>query len=171
MWITHETIYRNLFVQTHGVFKKELIRHVRHLAQCDAPSLGVQMGSSRDGLLTVFRSWCGQRPIIFGPFNGTGNWIDCRGGTSPIWTPSIFDDHGCYRQTMKSFGIDTFPPKRAVSFPESRTGKNWNFLAHCRQEVLRKRTNFSERQMVVIQQPAVTRPRSTSSVGRMGSVK
>lgn len=119
MWIAHETIYRYLFIQTRGVFKKKLIRHLRHVAQCDAPSLGVQMGSSGDRLLTVFQSVRGQ-----GPFKGTGNWIDCRGGPTPIWTPSIFDDHACSRQTMNPFSIETFPPKRAVSFPESRTGKN-----------------------------------------------
>ncbi len=73
--ISHETIYRTLFVQTRGALKNELIAHLRSGRACGAQLLRPTKGNRAAQSSMLFQFENGQRRSKIEPFPGTGRAI------------------------------------------------------------------------------------------------
>jgi IS30 family transposase len=88
MRVSHETIYRTLFVQTRGALKKELLAHLRsgrmmRRARC-ASTAGQQRGQIKDAV--SIRKRVQQRPKI-GRYPDTGKGTCSPDHATPTWQP------------------------------------------------------------------------------------
>jgi hypothetical protein len=82
MRISHETIYRSLFIQTRGVLKKELTRHLRSRRTMRRAKRASTEGQPRGQIIDGISI-----PLMIALFRGTGKGIYCRDRTTPIWPP------------------------------------------------------------------------------------
>ena len=60
MHVSHETIYRSLFVQSRGVLKRALLQHLRRRRACGSPRRATRQGHHAARLPTRFRSVSGR---------------------------------------------------------------------------------------------------------------
>ena len=73
--VSHETIYRSLFIQARGVLKKELMQHLRRVGVYGARSRPIQKGNGVEGSLMQSRSGSVQRTSRTEPFQVIGKAI------------------------------------------------------------------------------------------------
>jgi transposase-like protein len=77
MWVSHETIYKSLFVQTRGVLAKELQKHLRSLRPTRRTCITPSPASGARRSATQSRSGSGRPRSRTAPFPGTGKEICC----------------------------------------------------------------------------------------------
>ena len=84
--VSHETIYRSLFIQARGALKKELLQHLRRTRGMRRLGTTRRRPISTARSLTPCRSASGQRPLRIGPYLVTGKGLAVRRGNSQIAT-------------------------------------------------------------------------------------
>ena len=94
MRISHETIYRSLFIQARGVLKKELISHLRSRRMMRRGKHPLLKGSLADRSLVPSRSGNVQLKLRIEPFQAIGKAIcfqDQKIATLPPWSSGTPD--------------------------------------------------------------------------------
>ena len=71
MIISHETIYKSLFIQARGVLKKELLAHLRSRRIMRRGRTATTSGQTRGQILTLCRSGTDQQKSRIAPFPAT----------------------------------------------------------------------------------------------------
>lgn len=83
MWVSHETIYRSLFIQARGVLKKELLGHLHPGAGCGGHSMRTRKASRADRSLMGSRSVTVPLKWTIGRFPAIGKGICWRAHRIP----------------------------------------------------------------------------------------
>ena len=104
--VSHETIYRSLFVQTRGVLKKELLRHLRS-RRTMRRSKPVDPNGDRRGHITDIIS-IRQRPAAVEDRAVPGHWEgDLLSGPNNSYIATLVERHTRYVMLAKVAGKDT----------------------------------------------------------------
>lgn len=105
MQVSHETIYRSLFVQTRGVLKKELMAHLRTARQMRQPKGGTEkigLGQIVDAVSIR------QRPAEAEDRAVPGHWEgDLLSGTNNSHMVTLVERHSRFAMLIKVQGKDT----------------------------------------------------------------
>jgi IS30 family transposase len=85
-WVSHETIYRSLFVQARGVLKKELIELCARTARSAARGTQSPRRTCAGGYRIRYRSANGRPRQRIGRYRGTGKGTCCAGARTATWS-------------------------------------------------------------------------------------
>ena len=85
--VSHETIYRSLFVQARGVLKKELLSHLRSIRSMRRPRPVDPSGDKRGHIKDLSQSVSDRRRLKIGRSLVTGRAISCPGRTTATSRP------------------------------------------------------------------------------------
>jgi len=104
--VSHETIYRSLYVQTRGALKKELIQYLRYQRRMRRPRYGKQASDKRGGIPDAVS--ISERPASIEDRAVPGHWegdLICGPSNSNIVT--LVERHSRYVMLVKIEGRDT----------------------------------------------------------------
>ena len=112
--LSHETIYRSLFVQTRGVLKKELIGHLRAVRRMRQPKGGTT--PSRPSGQIVDAVSIRERPAEIEDRAVPGHWEgDLLSGTNNSHMATLVERHSRFAMLIKVRGKDTASVVSALS--------------------------------------------------------
>jgi len=103
--VSHETIYRSLFVQTRGVLKKELLRHLRSKRSMrrSKPADRMAMDGAYQGFVSIR-----QRPAAVEDRAVPGHWEgDLLSGPNNSYIATLVERHTRYVDVGQGAGKDT----------------------------------------------------------------
>ena len=113
MQVSHETIYRSLFVQTRGVLKKELMAHLRTARQMRQPKGGTEkigLGQIVDAVSIRERPAEAEDRAVPGHWEG-----DLVSGTNNSHMVTLVERHSRFAMLIKIHGKDTAAVVGALS--------------------------------------------------------
>lgn len=105
MWVSHETIYRSLFVQTRGVLKNELMAHLRTARRMRQP----KGGTAKNGLGQIVDAVSiRERPAEAADRAVPGHWEgDLLSGSNNSHIVTLVERHSRFAMLIKVPGKDT----------------------------------------------------------------
>lgn len=105
MWVSHETIYRSLFVQTRGVLKNELMAHLRTARRMRRP----KGGTAKNGLGQIVDAVSiRERPAEAADRAVPGHWEgDLLSGSNNSHIVTLVERHSRFAMLIKVPGKDT----------------------------------------------------------------
>jgi len=114
MHISHETIYRSLFIQARGVLKKELQKHLRSgkvIRQAKAASGKKQSRGTIKGAISIH-----DRPAVIEDRAVPGHWEgDLISGSKNTHIATLVERHSRYTMLVKVKGKDTISVVSAIT--------------------------------------------------------
>jgi IS30 family transposase len=114
MRVSHETIYRSLFVQARGVLKKELIEHLRTKRCMRRSRHATVSGQSRGQIIDALS--IRERPAEAEDRAVPGHWEgDLLSGAKNSYIATLVERHSRYAMLVKVPGKDTEAVVRALS--------------------------------------------------------
>jgi IS30 family transposase len=114
MRVSHETIYRSLFVQARGVLKKELIEHLRTKRCMRRSRHATVSGQSRGQIIDAVS--IRERPAEAEDRAVPGHWEgDLLSGAKNSYIATLVERHSRYAMLVKVPGKDTEAVVRALS--------------------------------------------------------
>ncbi len=114
MRVSHETIYRSLFVQARGVLKKELIEHLRTKRCMRRSRHATVSGQSRGQIIDAVS--IRERPAEAEDRAVPGRWEgDLLSGAKNSYIATLVERHSRYAMLVKVPGKDTEAVVRALS--------------------------------------------------------
>ena len=114
MQISHETIYRSLFVQARGVLKKELMKHLRSRRMMRRSRLASTEGQPRGQIIDAVS--IRERPAEADDRAIPGHWEgDLLSGAKNSHIATLVERHSRYTMLVKVEGKDTASVVGAVS--------------------------------------------------------
>jgi IS30 family transposase len=112
--VSHETIYRSLFVQTRGVLKKELIGHLRAVRRMRQPKGGTTPSRLPGQIVDAVS--IRERPAEIEDRAVPGHWEgDLLSGTNNSHMATLVERHSRYAMLIKVQGKDTASVISALS--------------------------------------------------------
>ena len=104
--VSHETIYRSLFVQTRGVLKKELVRHLRSKRTIRGSKQATQKGGTRGQIKDIVS--IGERPDSVEDRVVPGHWEgDLLPGSNNSHVATLVERHSRYVMLAKVANKET----------------------------------------------------------------
>ena len=114
MRVSHETIYRSLFIQARGVLKKELIQHLRSQRRIRRSRHSGVSGQSRGQIVDALS--IRERPAEIEDRAIPGHWEgDLLGGTKNSHIATLVERHSRFTALVKVPSKDTAPVVAALS--------------------------------------------------------
>src|SRR5450432_1186593 len=112
--VSHETIYRSLFVQTRGVLKKELIGHLRAVRRMRQPKGGTTLSKLAGQIIDAVS--IRERPAEVEDRAVPGHWEgDLLSGTNNSHMATLVERHSRFAMLIKVRGKDTASVVSALS--------------------------------------------------------
>lgn len=106
MQVSHETIYRSLFIQARGVLKKELISHLRSRRMMRRGKTATTAGQTRGQIVDAVS--IRERPPVVEDRAVPGHWEgDLISGAANSHIATLVERHSRYVILVKLFGKDT----------------------------------------------------------------
>jgi len=114
MHVSHETIYRSLFVQARGVLKKELLAHLRSRRLMRRAKCATTKGQPRGQIIDAVS--ISERPADANDRAVPGHWEgDLLTGSRNSHIATLVERHSRYTMLVKVKGKDTVSVVRALS--------------------------------------------------------
>jgi IS30 family transposase len=114
MHISHETIYRSLFIQTRGLLKKELVKHLRSRRMMRRSRLASTAGQPRGQIIDAVS--IKERPAEVEDRAIPGHWEgDLISGAKNSHIATLVERHSRYTMLVKVEGKDTASVVSALS--------------------------------------------------------
>jgi IS30 family transposase len=106
MHLSHETIYRSLFIQARGVLKKELVAHLRSHQTMRRSKSASSSGQGRGGIVGAVS--ISERPAQAEDRAVPGHWEgDLLAGSNSTYIATLVERHSRYTMLIKVAGKDT----------------------------------------------------------------
>lgn len=119
MRVSHETIYRSLFVQARGVLRQELSQHLRSQQRVRQPRSGLRAPDGRGQIKDAIS--ISERPAVVEDRAVPGHWEgDLLAGGKNSYIATLVERHSRYAMLVKVPGKDTVSVVRALSRKISR---------------------------------------------------
>jgi IS30 family transposase len=114
MYVSHETIYRSLFVQSRGVLKKALLAHLRRRRAIRRSKLATAAGQARGQIRDAVS--IRERPATVEDRAIPGHWEgDLLAGANQSYVATLVERHSRYVVLVRLRGKDTQHVVRALS--------------------------------------------------------
>lgn len=114
MHVSHETIYRSLFIQARGVLKKELLAHLRSRRLMRRAKCATTKGQPRGQIIDAVS--ISERPADADDRAVPGHWEgDLLAGSKNSHIATLVERHSRYTMLVKVKGKDTVSVVRALS--------------------------------------------------------
>ena len=106
MRVSHETIYRSLYLQARGVLKKELVEHLRRRHRLRRRRNAVRTGQAREGIIDAVS--IAERPAAIEDRAIPGHWEgDLLAGAKNSHIATLVERHSRYLLLVRVAGKDT----------------------------------------------------------------